>query len=325
MINFSHFHLLFNHLPIMGIMFSIILYVYAFIKNSDELKRTSLGAFVVTALLTIPSYMSGIGAAAELDNPLNGIDQNVIKMHESSAMLTLLFVMLTGALAVVALWNYRGKPLKGMIFPAVLLLAIVTMGLGARTGNLGGQIHHPEAFPASDTAPTALGDFIHHFEPNPTTFAMMMTSTKWWWAFMMTLHFIGLILIMGTIAMFDLRILGFARQLPISALDALVPWGLFGLGINIVTGMLSFIGMPLYYTYDMAFWLKMGALVLAGANLLLFYATDAFRECADLGPGEDAPGIAKLIAASSIILWFIVIILGRYIQFFEDSVSHGGA
>jgi uncharacterized membrane protein len=324
MINFSHFHLLFNHLPILGTMFSIILYVYAFIKNSDELKRTSLGSFVVVALLTIPSYMSGIGAAADLNNPLNGIDPATIQLHESSAMLTLLFVLLTGALSVGALWSYRGRRTTCAIFPAVLLLALVTMGLAARTGNLGGAIKHPEAFP-TDNTPSAIGVFIHHFEPNPTVFATMMTSTKWWWAFMMTLHFVGLIMIMGTIAMFDLRILGFARQLPIAALDKLVPWGLLGLGINIVTGMLSFIGMPLYYTYDMAFWLKMAALVLAGSNLLLFYATDAFRECAELGPGEDAPGIAKLIAASSIILWFIVIVLGRYIQFFEDSVTHGGA
>ena len=85
--------------------------------------------------------------------------------------------------------------------------------------------------------------------------------------------------------------------------------------------MLAFIGMPLYYTYDMAFWLKIGALVLGGANLLLFYSTKYFQECENLGPGEDAPGVAKLIAVTSIALWFIVIILGRYIQFFEDSVS----
>ena len=49
MINFSHFHLLFNHLPIFGAMFGVILFVYAYIINSDELKRTSLGVFVITA------------------------------------------------------------------------------------------------------------------------------------------------------------------------------------------------------------------------------------------------------------------------------------
>ncbi len=106
-----------------------------------------------------------------------------------------------------------------------------------------------------------------------------MTSTKWWWAFMMDLHFIGLILIMGTIAMFDLRgVLGFAKQLPIAALDKLIPWGLLGLALNITTGVLAFMGMPRYYSYDTAFWFKMLAFGTAGANLLLFYASSAFRE-----------------------------------------------
>jgi uncharacterized membrane protein len=323
MINFSHFHLLFNHLPIMGTMFAFILLVYAFMRNSDELKRVSLGAFVAVALLTIPSYMSGIGAASELDNPLNGIDQNVIKLHESSAMLTFFAILIAGGFAVMVLWRYRGRDnTRGWMFPATLVLLLLCMGLGARTGNLGGMIHHPEAFP-TETGTSGIGAFVHMFEPNPTTLQGMMVSNKWWWAFMMILHFMGLCLIMGTIALFDLRILGFARQLPIGSLDKLVPWGLFGLSLNIATGVLAFIGMPAYYTYDMAFWLKMAALVLAGANLLLFYGTDAFRDCENLGPGETAPVYARLIAASSIVLWLVVIILGRYIQFFEDSISKG--
>jgi len=306
----------------MGTMFAFILLVYGFMRNSDELKKTSVGAFVVVALLTIPSYMSGIGAADELSNPLNGMDQNAILLHESSAMLTFLAILITGGFAVATLWRYRGKPdTKGWMFPAMVVLAILCMGLAARTGNLGGVIHHPEAFTADAAAPSALGQFVHIFEPNPNKLAAMMVSTKWWWAFLMILHFIGLCLIMGTIALFDLRVLGFARGLPIGSLDELVPWGLFGLGLNIGTGVLAFVGMPIYYTYDMAFWLKMAALVLAGANLLLFYGTDAFRDCENLAPGESAPVYAKLIAGSSIFLWFAVIILGRYIQFFEESIS----
>jgi len=32
---------------------------------------------------------------------------------------------------------------------------------------------------------------------------------------------------------------------------------------------------------------------------------------------------AKLLAASSLILWFAVIILGRYIQYYQDSIPFG--
>jgi hypothetical protein len=36
-----------------------------------------------------------------------------------------------------------------------------------------------------------------------------------------------------------------------------------------------------------------------------------------VGPGEDAPAFAKLMAATAIILWLAVIVLGRYMPFGE--------
>ena len=138
---------------------------------------------------------------------------------------------------------------------------------------------------------------------------------------MMFLHFIGLVLLIGTIGLLDLRILGFAKQLPISPLNKLVPWGLAGLGINIFTGLLAFIGMSTYYIFDIAFVLKMVAILLAVAVLGLFYLTSAFKDCAAVGPGEDAPLRAKLIAGASLVLWFAVIVLGRYIQPLQDSIN----
>jgi hypothetical protein len=80
-------------------------------------------------------------------------------------------------------------------------------------------------------------------------------------------------------------------------------------------------GMPQFYTYDIAFWLKMLAILLLGLNAAAFYLTDAFQGIERLGPGEDAPPLAKLIAATSLFLWFAVILLGRYIQSFNDTIS----
>jgi hypothetical protein len=63
------------------------------------------------------------------------------------------------------------------------------------------------------------------------------------------------------------------------------------------------------------------ALLLLGLNLAAFYLTDAFRSVEQLGPGENAPRLAKLFAATSLVLWFAVIALGRYIQSFTDTLS----
>ena len=94
-----------------------------------------------------------------------------------------------------------------------------------------------------------------------------------------------------------------------------------GFGVNALTGMLAFIGMPNYYTFDVAFWLKMLALLLLGLNVAAFYLTDAFHSVEHLGPGEEAPPLAKFFAATSLVLWFAVIALGRYIQSFTDTIS----
>jgi hypothetical protein len=118
-----------------------------------------------------------------------------------------------------------------------------------------------------------------------------------------------------------LRILGFAKQLPIAPLHRFVPWALAGLGGNITTGMLVLIGMPTYYTFDAALWLKIVALMLLGLNAAAFYLTDAFRGVEHVKAGEDAQRPAKLIAGSSLCLWFAVIILGRYIQSFQETLK----
>jgi hypothetical protein len=81
--------------------------------------------------------------------------------------------------------------------------------------------------------------------------------------------------------------------------------------------------MPFFYTYDIAFWLKMFAIVLAGLNVAAFYFTGTLTRVEQVRAGEDAPPLAKFIAASSLFLWFAVMILGRYIQLFQDSISSG--
>jgi hypothetical protein len=156
-----------------------------------------------------------------------------------------------------------------------------------------------------------------------TKFSELMVQSKWWWAFMMDMHFIGLSLLIGVIGALDLRMLGFAKDIPLAPMHKLVPFAIVGFVINLITGVLAFIGMPIFYTYDTAFWLKMFAILLAGVNVGVFYLTGVFRKVEGLGAGEDAPISAKLIAASSMFLWISVIMLGRYIQVFEDTISSG--
>ena len=50
-----------------------------------------------------------------------------------------------------------------------------------------------------------------------------MMHTAWAWPIAESLHFIGLSLLVGTIGLFDLRLLGLARGIPIAAMHRLIP------------------------------------------------------------------------------------------------------
>ena len=192
----------------------------------------------------------------------------------------------------------------------------------SRVGTTGGDIRHPEISTGSDLANEGtLGSFVHAFEPKPSNVTDLMIENKFWWAFMMDLHFIGLAMLVGALGALDLRMLGFAKDIPVASLHRFVPWALVGFAMNVATGVLAFIGMPDFYTYDAAFWIKIFAILLLGLNAAAFYLTDTFNVVDHMGAGEDAPPLAKVIAASSLILWFAVITLGRYIQFYQSTLT----
>ena len=325
--NYAHLHLLLNHFPIIGSIIGLGLFLTSFFGKNQDLRRASYIVFAGIALITIPAFLSGFGAQQMIKGP--GVSDALIRRHESSALLSLWFMEMTGALALIGLWQSQqtGRPSHWNV-SAVLLFSLLTVGLMARTGNTGGDIRHPEVRPGAAavnaTDPTIsegpIGAFIHHFEPDPDKFSEAMTFSKWWWTFMMAAHFLGLILIVGTVGLLDIRIMGFLKQLPIAPLHRLLPWGLAGLGINIVTGLLAFAARPENYIYSVAIWLKMLALLLLGVNAVAFYLTDIFGQVENLEAGEDAPFSAKLVAASALFLWFAVITLGRYIQPLTDTL-----
>ena len=85
--------------------------------------------------------------------------------------------------------------------------------------------------------------------------------------------------------------------------------------------MLFFVGMPFFYDYNPVLYMKISAIVIAGATLVFFYCTGAFRSWANLAPGEDPPAFAKFIAGFSLLLWFAIIVLGRYIPLTQENLK----
>jgi len=143
---------------------------------------------------------------------------------------------------------------------------------------------------------------------------------RWSWPFVESAHFVGLTLLFGSIAAWDLRLVGALKDVPVAAFHKLVPFAMAGFAINATTGFLFLATFPDQYVYNSAFQLKVLCLLLAGVNVVVFYLT-TFRRMATSAAGEQLPPIGRLCGAVSIGLWLTVIVCGRMITFFRPAMD----
>jgi hypothetical protein len=138
------------------------------------------------------------------------------------------------------------------------------------------------------------------------------------WPVAETFHFLGMALLFGTIALLDLRMLGFAKVIPIEAAHSLVPWGIAGFILCLASGLVFVTGHPYgaqAYFVNHAFLAKMATLMLAGLNVVAFYLTGWSKAALETAPGAEVPRGAKIVAATSLGLWLLVIYFGRMIMY----------
>lgn len=145
-------------------------------------------------------------------------------------------------------------------------------------------------------------------------FAMM--NTKWGWPIAEIIHFFGLCLLIGTVGMFDLRLMGVARGVKMSALHRLVPFGIAGYLMCVVTGFLFVVSAPGQYLYNPAMQMKIMLMVVAGVNMAVFYGT-AVAGVGAAGADDLPPIRARIIGFVSLACWLGVIVGGRLVTFFR--------
>jgi len=98
MANPVHLHLVLNHVPVLGTAFGRALVGWALLRRSEELKKISLGVFIIVALLAIPAYLTG-EPAEELVENLPGVSKASIEQHEETAQAAFAGVLIVGVAA----------------------------------------------------------------------------------------------------------------------------------------------------------------------------------------------------------------------------------
>ncbi len=156
----------------------------------------------------------------------------------------------------------------------------------------------------------------HVFEH--TSLGHMMNNTFWAWPTFESIHFFGLALMIGTVGLFDLRLMGFAKQMSPASIHRLIPFGLIGFGLCVLTGIGFLCGTPDQYIYNESFWWKVAFLLTAGVNAGIFYLS-VFRDVRNLPAGATAPFAARLAGGISLACWIGVMVAGRLLTFFRPA------
>jgi uncharacterized membrane protein len=143
--NWPHIHLIINHFPVIGFIFGLLFVLYAMLRKSEELKKTSLGFFVLVALITVPVYFTG-DQAGDVMERLPDVSKSLVEQHEEAASVALTGAVILGIVAAGGLFFFRrAAAIPRWLMMLALILTIAVNGLVAYTANLGGQIRHPEA------------------------------------------------------------------------------------------------------------------------------------------------------------------------------------
>lgn len=140
---------------------------------------------------------------------------------------------------------------------------------------------------------------------------------QWIWSYPLleTLHIIGLATLFGSVAMFDLRLLGYSRHLLVTDLaQHLLPWTYISFGIVAVSGFLLFAVDASEIAANPAFRLKLLLILGTGINATVFQGS-FFRSVNRWNRGVAVPSGVKAIAILSLILWIGVIACGRMIAY----------
>lgn len=150
---------------------------------------------------------------------------------------------------------------------------------------------------------------------NTRVAAAIRTST-WLFPTIESIHVLAISIVVGSIAMFDLRLLGIAsRDRGVTELHReILPWTWAAFACAVVAGSLLFSSDATKYSQNGPFRLKMLTLVLIGLNTAIF-ELGAFRGVARWNSEKEPPLSARLAGGISLVLWILVVGFGRWIGF----------
>jgi uncharacterized membrane protein len=149
-----------------------------------------------------------------------------------------------------------------------------------------------------------------------TSLALFIHQTKWAFTTIEVIHVIAISLVIGTIAIVDLRLLGVtSNKRPFTDVSReILPWTWAAFALAALTGSLMFISQATEYFANPTFWKKMMVMAIAGINMIIFELLTV-RGVQEWNLKPSPPLAAKLAGGISIACWALIFVLGRWTGF----------
>ena len=139
--------------------------------------------------------------------------------------------------------------------------------------------------------------------------------------FILSLHAIGMGVLVGASVLIDLRILGVARDLPVAPLKGLYPLMWVGFWIQVVSGVLLLFAYPTKALTNPDFYIKLTLIALAVTVMQALkkrvFSDPSLSDAAMMLKG-------KVLATWSLIFWVAAITAGRLLAYTFSYVSYPG-
>lgn len=156
----------------------------------------------------------------------------------------------------------------------------------------------------------AIAGWLQYLEQS--SWAVSIRQSTWLYPILEIVHIIGIVLLVGSAFLFDLRLLGFSKQLPIASLERHLWWWAIRASLLVIpSGLLLFITNASTLGYDPVFRTKMILLLTALCNALLFHRLVSRA----VQHSTTVPPAAKAMAVLSLLLWISIIACGRLLAY----------
>jgi hypothetical protein len=128
----------------------------------------------------------------------------------------------------------------------------------------------------------------------------------WGFAIALSLHAVGMAMVLGVVVVTNLRVLGYVKEIPVLSYSGLFTTAWLGFAINLASGLMLYVSHATEYTFQVVFMLKLGLLLFGG--ILMKVMMNQIRANADAIK-------VKVISGICLASWVGAVITGRLMAY----------